>query len=252
MLRPVVSLALRFGLKYHDMDSLMRRLLLEEAHAALAQAKGRAPSASQLSVTTGIHRKEIRRFHEEGADDGTLPSSERSVAALVFALWLRRTARRSLPLQAGGRALSFEKLVLQTGKDVHFRPVLDELVRLGLMAERGDTVELLSADYVPHGAEAQMLALLADNVHAHLAAGVANVSGTEPPFLEQAVWATGFSPEQSEAAHDAARTAWSAARRDLLKALEEINSDEPPADAQRLRIGMYMHYEPIDKEGDPK
>lgn len=250
MLRPVVALALRYGLKYHDMDNLMRRLLLEEAEVALTDVKGRAPSASQLSVTTGIHRKEIRRFNEEGAHDEVLPSSERSMAALVFAQWLRRTPRRRLPLQAAGRALSFEKLVLQTGKDVHFRPVLDELSRLGLVAESGDEVELLSDDYVPHGAEAQMLALLADNVRAHLSAGVANVSGAEPAYLEQVVWAVGFSAAQCATAQGAAREAWQQARGELLKTLESINSPEMPAEPRRLRIGMYMYDEPMNPEGD--
>ncbi len=249
MLRPVVSLAVRFGLKYHDMDRMMKRLLLEEADKQLERTAGSAPSASQLSVTTGVHRKEIRRFNEEVAEDMVLPSSERSLSAAVFALWLRRTEATAIPLQAPGRELSFENLVAQCGKDVHFRSVLGELTRLGLVAEIDGQVKRLQDDHIPRGADGQMLSALADNVYAHLSAGVSNVSRNEAPFLEQVVWANGFSRDGCIAAQDAARTTWQEARNRLLTKLEEVNPVEPPADPHRLRIGMYMYFEPSTSEG---
>jgi hypothetical protein len=249
MLRPVVSLALRFGLKYHDMDTMMKKLLLEEAGKELARTKGSAPSASQLSVTTGVHRKEIRRFLEEGVDESNLPSSERSIAAMVFALWLRKTDTRVLPLQSSGRQLSFEKLALQIGSDVHFRSVLGELTRLGLVTEKEGHIERLQDDFIPQGADAQMLSLLANNVNAHVNAGVSNVCQAKEPFLEQVVWANGFSRDACVVAQESARATWQQARLGLLKKLEEVNPDTPPPDPHRLRIGMYMFYEPMTNEG---
>jgi Family of unknown function (DUF6502) len=244
MLRPVVMLALRFGLKYHDMDTMMKRLLLEEAGKELERTKGSAPSASQLSVTTGVHRKEIRKHNEMTTDTVVLPSSEKSIAALVSVLWLRRTERKSLPIQTKGDELSFEKLVLQTGKDVHFRSVLSELIRLGLVEEIDGEVQRLQSDFVPHGAEAQMLGLAADNVYAHTSAAAANVNDPQRPFLEQALWASDFGLEQCLETEVEVRATWQEARNRLLTKLEEVNPIEPPADPHRLRIGMYMYFEP--------
>lgn len=246
MLRPVVLLALRFGLKYHDMDNMMKQLLLDEATKELQRGKGALPSASQLSVTTGVHRKDIRRLQEEVSDALEVLSNERSQASQVFHLWLHKTELKSLPLQGTGRYWSFEKLVKQIGSDVHFRSVLGELERLGLVREDDGAVTRLQDEFLSRDTDAQMLANLSKNIQAHISAGVSNVTHAQTPFLEQDVWATNFSRDACIATQEAARTSWQQVKVGLLKKLEEVNTDEPPADPHQLRIGMYMFYEPME------
>jgi Family of unknown function (DUF6502) len=254
MLRPVVMLALRFGLKYHDMDTMMKRLLLEEAGKELERTKGSAPSASQLSVTTGVHRKEIRKHNETQTDAIVLPSSEKSIAATVSALWLRRTDKKTIPIQTKDKQFSFEKLVLEIGSDVHFRSVLSELVRLGLVKEVDGMVHRLQDYFIPQGTDPQLLGLAADNLFAHASAVTSNVTQVGKAFLERAVWADGFSHDQCEMVEEEVRATWQDARSRLLTKLEEVNPVEPPADPHRLRIGMYMYFESTNpstsKEGN--
>ena len=58
VLRPVVRLALAFGLKHAHFETVLRELLIDEARR-LWRAKGAEPNISQLSVTTGLNRKVV-------------------------------------------------------------------------------------------------------------------------------------------------------------------------------------------------
>jgi Family of unknown function (DUF6502) len=251
LLRPLVSLALWFGLKYHDLDAVLRKLMLQEANRTWRKRTGKAASASQLFMTTGIHRKEIKRLAEAPATT-ELPSQEKSITSKVFALWLRSTAKSAannlIPITQSGKKLSFEALVNQVSNDVHYRSVLDELVRLGVVTEGIDYVNLI-AEYVPQSTP-QVLGFMTRNVAAHLAAGVSNISEKPAPFLEQAIAAQGYALEECKLIQETARASWREVSAQLLSELEKADAKGSPSNPHSMRIGMYVYFEPMSLEGD--
>ncbi len=255
LLKPLVKLALSQGLKYQDIDALLRQLMLDEASNTWKAQTGKPPSGSQLSVTTGINRKEIRKRLEAPPPPVVLPSSlARSVAAQVFTGWLQRATdepslRRVPVLSPDSQVVSFASMALATVRDVHFRSVLDELVRLGLVIEQDGYVDLTASAFVPEAADAERLLLMADNCCAHLDAALANVTGDGSPFLEQAIWGEGITQLDCETLQSAARAEWVRTQRVLYQKIEQVPEAATGESRHRIRIGMYVHHE-LMREGD--
>ena len=83
-LRPLMRLALAFGVKHAQLEEVLRNVLLDEARRAWRE-KGTEPNISQLSVTTGLNRKAVTSHVREQA--ASLPQTEtaRNIAADVRA-----------------------------------------------------------------------------------------------------------------------------------------------------------------------
>jgi Family of unknown function (DUF6502) len=252
LLRPLVSLALWFGLKYHDLDAVLRKLMLQEANRTWRKRTGKPASASQLFMTTGIHRKEIKRLGETPITN-LLPSLEKSITSKVFTLWVQRSAKAPIdlriPIAQPSKGLSFEGLVKKISNDVHYRSVLDELVRLGLVKEDSDYVKLTAGQFVPQSTP-QVLSYMTNSVAAHLSAGVSNISEKAPLFLEQSVDAKNYALEDCNSIQETARASWREVRAQLLSELEKADVKGPPSNPHSMRIGMYVYFEPMTLEGD--
>lgn len=140
------------GLKHVQLEDVLRQLLLEEARH-LWNAKGVGhPNLSQLSMTTGLNRKEVTARVRETRD--TLPHTEGSAVTKAYTAWLQLVTddpeRRRLPIMDCGDGPSFELLArLAARGDVHHRAVLEELVRLGMVDVQGESVELRGDSFVP-------------------------------------------------------------------------------------------------------
>lgn len=252
ILRPLARLALSMGVKYPQLQELMRQVMVDEALRLWPARDGRGPNISQVAVTTGIHRKDVTERVRQARPP--LPRTEDSAAARTFTLWLQRChddpAQRRLPLQAGddGRP-AFERVAHEaTRGNVHHRVVLAELLRLGLVRQSDDgTVELLAQGFVPSRDLAGMLAFLGDNVRDHLLAAVANTEGRETPFLERAVFVDGLKPEACERVHQEVRRAWSGLHHGLVQGMTEALAEEQaqprPGERQRMRVGVYVYFE---------
>jgi hypothetical protein len=246
VLRPVVRLALRMGLKHAQLDELLRDLLLEEARR-LWQAEGVAhPNISQLSVSTGLNRKAVTTKVRDQVDP--LPSSESSAAAKVFTHWLQMVgddpASHRLPLSGEDHPMSFEKLARQVSRgNWHHRAILDELVRLKLVGEQDGHAQLLADGFVPEGDLQSMLAFLGDNARDHLLAAVSNLAGDGVPMLERAVYAKGLSLQDCEAIQALVRKRWSALHHELAAKMTRAVDAADGAAPGRMRVGIYTYFE---------
>lgn len=163
VLRPVVRLALSCGLKYQDLDAIVRRLLISESSRRNRGASGvsdgtirsaakRKPriNVSQLSVATGLSHVDIK--DRMAAEPTALPETEMSYAAKTLTLWIQHAnddpALRSVPVVGPDDTVSFATLArIATRGNVHHRAVLDELIRLKMAAQGGDRVFLLATAY---------------------------------------------------------------------------------------------------------
>ncbi len=263
LLRPAVRLALGAGLKFGDLDGLLRELLAEVGQAELAR---RAPTGrvnlSALSVLTGLHRKELARLCDPdqslAAQGDALPSDSRSAASQVLLNWAREAEQDGALLCLS--LADFTERARRWVTDVHPRAVLDELLRLGLVRqheEAGGPLELLSPQFVPSTPGDDRLLLMAGNVRAHLEAGVRNSLPAHPgapTTLEQSLGGEGMALADCQAVAQLARGQWQAVHRQMFDAISKapacVATAGQPADApHRIQIGMFVLVEPMDPQG---
>jgi len=254
VLRPLVRLALAFGVKHAQFERILRDVMLDEARRAWV-AKGTEPNISQLSVTTGLNRKAITSRVRESTP---LPYTEFSAEAKTLTLWLQMHADDPalgvLPITTADDSVpSFEGLAkLASRGNVHHRALLDELVRLNMATERDGTVELVVEGFVPEGDLKGMLSFLGDNARDHLLASVSNTIGARPPLLERAVFASGISIAECDRIHRLARERWKEFHREIYKEMRKAYAIAQPDDTTRIRVGIYAYFEDPKAELDSK
>jgi hypothetical protein len=215
---------------------------------------GKAPTDSRLTLLTGVHRKDIRRLTREQPPDPA-PTPAMTLGTQIVARWLgdpayhdRAGRPRALPRTPSQGAVSFATLVESISKNVRPRSVLDELVRLGVAEIDGDElVRLVTRGFIP-GKELDAKAFyFGEALHDHLAAGVHNLNGVPPPWLERSVYYDELSPAAVDKL--AARSEEVA-----MRALQEINRDgmaleaaDPPSPGRRMRmrLGVFFYSEPV-------
>lgn len=251
VMRPLVRLALAFGVKHAQLEKLLRDLLLEEARRAWIESKGSEPNISQLSVTTGLNRKAVTAKVREPEDP--LPQTEMSAASKTLTLWMQMfaddPAHRSLPVVAEDETPSFEVVARHASRgNVHHRTILDELVRLNMAFEHEGRVELNAAAFVPAKDLKAMLSFIGDNTRDHLLAGVANTLGADPPLLERSVFAGGIPLQECERIHQLVRERWSELHYQLTKEMTRAFEEAEDTASARIRVGIYTYYE----DGAPK
>lgn len=268
VLRPLARLAIDQGVQFGQMEELLKQAMVAAAVQATRQGDGDPAPVSRLSVITGIHRKEVKRLLEP-TEPAQLAESV-TPAAELFTRWLTSADWRTpegKPMTLPRRpppdgSASFEQLARSVTTDVHPRTLLDELARLELVSHdpQTDTVSLRADSFVPAGQLQTMLGFLGANVGDHLAAARANVATSlrsaqqpdaqplRPPFVEQALFADGLSPQSVSQALERAREFWSTLLRTMAPALEGLEAQDQAqarvAD-QRIRIGLYCYAEPM-------
>ena len=251
VLRPLLRLALAFGLKHAQLEEVLRDVLLDEARRAWLE-QGTEPNISQLSVTTGLNRKAVTSKVRE--QTVSLPHTEMSAEAKTLTLWLQMfaddPALRSLPIVSDEESTSsFEAVARRASRgNVHHRAILDELVRLNMVIERDGVAELAVAGFVPASDLKGMLSFLGDNARDHLLAGVSNTVGAKPPLLERSVFAAGISLEECERIHRLARERWDELHHEMTREMRRAYEAADKGDSGRIRVGIYTYYEDAKAE----
>jgi hypothetical protein len=251
LLEPLVRLLVAKGVTYTALAAALKSVFV---NVAIKQAPaGRKLTDSQISISTAVHRKDVRRLRKE-AEYRDAPMKEPvSLASAVFTRWTTDPAwvdeRGPRPLQRHGDG-SFESLVKGFSTDVHSRTVCDEFIRLGLLDVSGDTLRLRSDFLVPREDQDQMLRYLAGSLHDHAAAAVQNVLRDGAPSLEQSVFSDAVSSASVPAIEALAREAWKLVMQkavpELIRheaAAEAGATDSPTTSLSRVRIGMFFYAE---------
>jgi hypothetical protein len=261
VLRPLMRLALAFGVKHKQLEEVLREVLLDEARRAWRE-KGTEPNISQLSVTTGLNRKAVTSQVRE--QTVSLPHTEMSAEAKTLTLWLQMFAEnpalRLLSIASKDEsAPSFEAVARRASRgNVHHRAILDELVRLNMATERDGIAELAVEGFVPGSDLKGMLSFLGDNVRDHLLASVSNTIGGKPPLLERSVFAGGIPLEACERLQLLARARWCDLHDELTREMRNAYETADKKDSGRIRVGIYTYFEDVGSEqndhpaSDPK
>lgn len=184
VLRPVVRFCLKRGLRVRELDEAVRRILVEEAKAAIERASGEV-SVSKISVTTGVHRVEVSRL----LAGESKPDEKHDVLNRVIGTWsqsraFKRKGGDPKPLTFQGLSSEFATLVATVSKEVSHYPILFELERIGAIEYKDEKVELVVKEYTPEGDVEHGLFLLGEDVEDLLLTVEKNLSsGGEPPEL---------------------------------------------------------------------
>ncbi|MFT5221402.1 MAG: hypothetical protein ACI87H_003550 [Gammaproteobacteria bacterium] len=169
LIRPLIRMAIRYGIPYNAFNELVNRMYIEEAGNQLEQ-QGKKRSIAHISVLTGINKKISKRLmdlpglEESGIDE----SFNRSVR--VISGWLRDKDFRdkkgdpdALPFD--GVEHSFSQLVKRYSGDMSAKVLAEELMRVDAIeyTRHGD-LRLTSRGYVPGGGESDKVELLGQEV----------------------------------------------------------------------------------------
>jgi len=254
LLRPLVRLLIRAGITFPAISDLLRELYVAVAETEFLLDDGKPQTDSRVSLLTGIHRKEVHRLREAGAPIHNVPQAL-SWGSQIIARWTGDPAYakggvpRPLPrnsVESSDR--SFETLVASVTRDVRPRAVLDEWLNQKLVRiDADDFVILQERAYLPRPGGAEQLYYFGRNVHDHVAAAVANISGGDPRFFERALHYDGLSVAATE-------QLFSMANERAMDVLVDLNqealktADNDKGGDWRWTLGVYVYRENT-KEG---
>ena len=169
LLKPLVRLLLRHGVSLGAFVELAKRVYVELALSEFS-IPGRKPSVSRAAIITGLTRKEVTRVaHLPALSDEALQDSYNR-AVRVIGGWARDAAFLDargepalLPLEGG--PASFTALVRRYSGDVPARAMLDELLRVGAVAQDAQgAIHLETKAYIPAHTDEEKLAILGSDV----------------------------------------------------------------------------------------
>jgi len=249
ILEPLVTWLVRSGVGYAAFAAALKPVFLAQAEHELARL-GRKRTDSALSLLSGLHRKDVRALGEPAeqvtADNAAqgMRWGKPSPANQVVTRWLSLGWPDVLPF--AGAEPSFETLARRVSRDFHHRAVLDDLVRLGVVREEGESVRLIRDAFVPNPGLEEARALFAGSAVDHLAAGVHNLSGDPGRrFLEQSVFADGLSEASIRELHQLANQIWAdALQRVVDQAVPMCERDEGESQPHRFRLGVFSYSAP--------
>lgn len=250
---PLAELAMAHGVTVTLLEEALRRSLVQAVRRGLlAQGLPEHRLVSRISASTGLTRREVMRLSQALAQ--RQPDVKGSAAAEVFTRWVSHSRWPRL-LKRAGAARSFDALARSVTQDVHPRTLLDELLRLRLVAlsDDGESVERLKDAFVPGDDARQMLDYLAANVGGHLSGAVSNVIGAPGPrHFDQAVFADELSRRSIPHVQAFVTAQWQRLLQEAVPLLEaRIEEDKRSGEPQdrRMRIGLYTYEDGMPLEG---
>jgi len=257
LLKPLIRLAIHYGLTFPALAEILKGTYVEVADEQF-KLDGKRQTDSRVSMLTGVHRKDVKRLREIGAEDQmTLPKSV-SLGAQIVGVWSSQPdyldasgEPRPLPrLSSNESQPSFDSLVRSVSRDIRSRVVLDEWLRLGVASvDEEDRVRLNRAAFVPASGFDEKAFYLAQNLHDHAAAAAANLVGEGAPFLERCVHYDGVNSAAITSLAKAAESWGMRALRAVNANVLESNSIQQPEETVwRINFGVYFYAESAKTE----
>lgn len=261
ILRPLVRALIAQGVTAPSFYRIIKQTYVEVA----ANAAGNAATDSQVSVMTGVHRRDVKTLRAAETDADASVARKSSTLATVVGRWITQPdlstatgAPSPLPRSAATPP-SFDHLVQSVSRDIRPRAVLDELERQSIISIDADgLVHLNPAALVGPADLDQKLHFFSENLGDHMNAAVENLLADGPsPFLERAVFYNHLTKTSVTAIVQDVRTVG-------IKTLQDINSraahlqnadkDNPDA-TMRFRFGVFLYSDddgPVHDTSDQK
>ncbi len=249
LLRPWLDWLLDQGVAYGVLQERLKDWMLQAAYTQLQMRQLRITD-SALSLISGVHRKDVRRWREHAQQ---LPSRQGpSLANQVFSRWLHDPQFAAVTLPRHGSSGSFEALVQSVSRDVHPHSLLNELIRLRLVEldgdAQGDQVRRLRDTFIPPADSAEAWSMLTGNLADHVAAVVENLR-RGPTHLEQGVFAEPLSQSSIAELDALSRQLWQQAHQAMLRLATHCHERDQQLPAgekrYRMRFSTYFYHQEI-------
>lgn len=248
ILSPLVAWCVRLGVGYRQLCQLLKPLFYQAAVSELAN-KGGKTTDIQIALASGLHRADVVLFKNMASVSeprSQLSNQRISPVVQILTRWIVQGLPKMIPIY--GEHGSFESLVRQccAGRSVIW-PVnlmLQELGRQGRISLDRQYVSLIQR---PLTTDAQSrIAYFANAVSDHIEACLANLASNDPRFIEQSIEADGLHASSIQVLNQSAYEWWQEALRAITaQAIELSDKDEPNGGDQRLRLGVYMYFQPM-------
>lgn len=246
ILRPLVRALIAQGVTAPALYRIVKQTYVEVA----ADDLGDAATDSRITVTTGVHRRDVKEFRTGDQTETTETQRKVSILLTVVGRWLSDPdyldagLPRVLPRFAQDGP-SFEALVQSVSRDIRPRTVLDELSRQGIIAAQDDQISLQSEGLVGSADTDQKLHFFSHNLGDHMQAAVENLLSEDPQHLERAVYYNHLGPASvGEVEEEARRISLDALRQiNALAAGKQAVDKSEPAATHRFRFGVFFYKE---------
>lgn len=192
LMRPIARAMIAHGVTLNLAVETLKRALVEEA-AKRSDASGKVTD-SQISLRTGLHRKDVKRLRRD--DPVPIKRSLLNACSLAVGYWStqRRFGDKSgrpkrLPRVGIGRRVGFDTLVRSAKIDLPPATVLDALKAQGAVSQEADDgpVTLVGNAFIGGPGSEELLLSYEKNLRAHLDVATANLlSNGERPQFERA------------------------------------------------------------------
>lgn len=238
---------IRSGVGFNDFAAALKPIFFQQALQELGRIDGKQTD-SAISLLSGLHRRDVSalRLALEASQplDHAKISRPVSVPARVVGRWLAEQLPNPLRFSTDTTSdlPSFENLVRTISNDRHPRSILQELIRLGLASEHGDEIFLEQQAFQPTTDLNETAQLMTDNLYAHLAAGVHNLTRPDlNQWLEQAVFADELTEASVQQLIQHSTALWSEIALQLLKLANNLCAqDEGKTEARhQFRFGAF-------------
>lgn len=257
LLRPLVRYLIGQGWTFGALTDLLKTVYVAEVIRHYGERDGRPLTDSRISLLSGIHRKEVKRLRLDlMAGQGRIFLRHgANVAAQMVAAWVATPGYQdqagktlSLPLRAEAGP-SFEALTRLVKADMRPGTLLDELLRVGVVAVEGEMVRLLRTAYVSDLPE-DRLAFLGANVGDHLQSAIHNLEGGEP-YLERALYFDDLPAEMLERIRADLADMGDGLLRQAHQQVTQMAKTPLAGPRRRMRFGVY-YYEEAQKGAEEK
>lgn len=270
ILRPLARLLLRNGISFAEFAELVKRAYVDAAMEDFSDNR-KKPTDSRAAVMTGLTRKEVKKQREilAGEHQGKPGVRQENRASRVVSGWVHDPAFQTgegepLNLPFDG-PLSFSELVRRYSGDMTPRAVLEELVRVGVVAtEASGMLELRLRAYVPAGDSEEMLQIFGEDVSDLIATIDHNLVGSEAnsqPLFQRTLVYNNIPPEVMERWRRYSAQQSQAMLEQLDKWLGPHDRDiashgqaTASGDAVRTGVGVFYFEDPVqpDIDGEQK
>jgi hypothetical protein len=252
LLRTVVRHLIEQGITYPALTQIMKEIYLEVAEAEFALPFKRQTD-SRLALVTGLNRKEISRLRRLRKTLKSPVAVEENLVTHVIGRWMAGppyaaadgTPRRLVYDSERPSVASFARLVRELSVDIPVRSVLDELLRVGVVALLPDgDVELRREAHIPSEDAAAKLTFLATDPAEVFRTIMHNIEHPDAPRLQRKVVYDNVGADALPEIRAAAlRTGEQFIRRaNALLAAHDRDRNPRAAGGQRTRVVLGTYY----------